>query len=76
VELGLEKLAMQTVMATMDSIQPHRIAFKSRVVLVSRNAYVSRQFLYGTSRPDTSHIIYTVLIRDGNGENATRACSH
>jgi len=59
---------MQTLMATMDSIQPHRIALKSRVLLESPKALMSRQYLCGTSRPDTSHIIHKVFIRDGNGE--------
>ena len=67
-ELGLEKLAMQTLMATMDSIQPHRIALKSRVLLESPKALMSSQYLCGTSRPDTSHIIHEVFVRDGNGE--------
>jgi hypothetical protein len=59
---------MQTLMATMDSIQPHRIALKSRVLLESPKALMSSQYLCGTSRPDTSHIIHEVFIRDGNGE--------
>jgi hypothetical protein len=59
---------MQTLMATMDSIQPHRIALKSRVLMESPKAHMSSQYLCGTSRPDTSHIIHEVFIRDGNGE--------
>jgi hypothetical protein len=67
-ELGLERLAMQTFMAMMYSIQPHRIALKSRVVLESPKALMSSQYLCGTSRPDTSHIIHEVSTRDGSGE--------
>ena len=59
---------MQTWMATMDSIQLHRIALKSRVVLESPKAHMSSQYLCGMSRPDTSHIIHEVFLRDGNGE--------
>jgi len=59
---------MQTLMATMDSTQPHRIALKSRVLLESPKALMSSQYLCGTSRPDISHIIHEVFIRDGNGE--------
>jgi hypothetical protein len=59
---------MQTLMATMDSIQPHRIALKSRVLMESPKAHMSSQYLCGTSRPDTSHIIHEVFIRDGSGE--------
>jgi hypothetical protein len=55
-------------MATMDSIQPHRIALKSRVLLESPKALMSSQYLCGTSRPDTSHIVHDVFTRDGCGE--------
>jgi len=55
-------------MVTMDSIQPRRIALKSRVLLESPTAHMSSQYLCGTSRPDTSHIVHKVFIRDGNGE--------
>jgi len=59
---------MQTFMATMDSIQPHRIALKSRVLMESPKADMSSQYLCGRSRPDTSNIIHKVFIRDGSGE--------
>jgi len=67
-ELGLERLAMQTLMATMDSIQSHRIASKSWVLMESPKAHRSCQYLGGTSRPDTSHIVHEVFIGDGSGE--------
>ena len=51
---------MQTLMGTMDSIQPHQIALKSRVVLERPEAHMSIQYLCGTSRPDTSYIIHVV----------------
>jgi len=52
----------------MDSIQLDRIASVSRVLLESPKAHMSTQYLCGTSRPDTSHIIHELCIRDGNGE--------
>jgi len=67
-ELELKRLAMQTLIAMMDSIQPHRIALKSRVLLERPKAHMSSEHLCGTSRPDTFHIIHEVFIRDGNGE--------
>ena len=67
-ELGLERLAMQTLMATMDSIQPHPIALKTRVLIESAKGHMSSQYLCGTSRPDLSHIIHGVCIRDGSWE--------
>ena len=67
-EHGLERLAMQILIATMDSIQPHWIALKSRVLLESPKAHMSIKYLCSTSRPDASHIIHEVFIRDGGGE--------
>jgi len=51
----------------MDSIQPQRIALKSRVLMQSPKAHMSSQYLRGTSRSDTSHIIHEVFIRNGSG---------
>jgi len=59
---------MQTLMVTMDSIQPHQIALKSRVLLESQTALMSSQYLCGTYRMDTSHIIHEDFIRIGNRE--------
>jgi len=59
---------MQTLMVMMDSIQPHQIALKSRVLLESPKALMSSQYISGTSRPDTSHMMQEVFIRDGSGE--------
>jgi len=41
---------------------------KSRVLMESPKAHMSSQYLCGTSRPDTSHTIQEVFIRDGSGE--------
>jgi len=59
---------MQTLMATMDSVQPHRIALKSGVLLESPKAFTSSQNVCGKSRPDTSHIIHENSKLDGSGE--------
>jgi len=67
-DLGLERLAMQTLMLTMDSIQPHWIASISSVLLESPNPLMSSQYLCGTSRLDTSHIIHDVCRRVGSGD--------
>jgi len=37
-ELGMETLGAQALMATLDEVQPHRISLKSRVVLESPRA--------------------------------------
>ena len=66
--LGLDRLAMQTLMAKMDRIQPHWIALKSTVLLESAKARMSSQQRCGMSRPDTSHIIHEDSIRYGNVE--------
>jgi hypothetical protein len=52
----------------MDSIQPHRIALKSRVLMESPKDLLSGQYLCGTFRLDTSHIIHKVCIRDASGK--------
>jgi hypothetical protein len=67
-EFVLERLALQTMMATMDSIQPSLIALKSRVVLERPTAHMSRKYLCGTSRLDMSHIIHDVFLSDGKVE--------
>jgi len=59
---------MQTLIVTMDGIQPHPITLKSRVVLESPKDVMSSVYLCGASRLDTSNIIHEVLIRDGSGE--------
>jgi hypothetical protein len=52
----------------IDSIQPHWIALMSSVVLESPKAHMSSQNIWDMSRPDTSHIIYKIFIRDAIGE--------
>jgi len=65
---------MQMLKANMDSIQVHRIALKSRVLLDSPNAHMSSEYWCGTSRPDTSHLVHNAVIRDGSGE-MPRVCA-
>jgi len=55
-------------MATLNSIEQHQITSKSRVVLESPEALMSSQYVCGTSRPDTAHIIHNLSIRVGSGE--------
>jgi len=60
-------------MATLDEIQPHWIALKLRVNLEER-AQMSSQYLYGTERSDSTHIIHELRVRDIHGNmNRVRA---
>jgi len=54
-------------MATLEEVQPHRISLRPRVVLESLKAQMSCQYLCGTARPDSSHIVHEVQIRDQHG---------
>ena len=67
-ELGLEMIRMRSLMATLDEIQPHRIAMKSRVILKPPPALMSSQYLCGTTKPDTSHIVHEHYVRDVHAE--------
>jgi hypothetical protein len=67
-ELGLQSLGTRALMATLEEIQPHRISLRPRVVLESPKALMSSQYLCGTARPDSSHIVHEVQIRDQHGE--------
>jgi len=55
-------------MATLEAIQPHRIALKSRVILESPRAHMVSQFLCSTETPESAHIIHEVKIQDRHGE--------
>jgi hypothetical protein len=55
-------------MATMDCIQPYQITLKSWGLLESPKVHMSSQYLCGTSRLDTSHIIYQGVITDESVE--------
>jgi hypothetical protein len=68
IEPGMEKLGAQALKATLDEVQPHRIAPKSRVVLESPRARMLSQYLCATKTADSAHIIYKVQIGDRNGE--------
>jgi len=59
---------MQTMMATKDSIQLHRIASKSGELLENPKALMSSQNLCHKPRPNTSHIVHEVFICHGCGE--------
>jgi hypothetical protein len=61
-------LGTRALLATIDEIQPHRLALKSRVILEPPRALFSSQYLCGTEKPDSSHIVHEVQIRDRHGE--------
>jgi len=67
-ELGMEEVGAQALMATLDEVQPHQISLTSRVVLESPRATMLSQYLCGTETPDSAHIIHEVQIRDRNGK--------
>jgi hypothetical protein len=67
-ELGLQSLGMRALMATLEEIQPHRISLRPRVALESPKALMSSQYLSESARPDSSHIVHKVEIRDQHGE--------
>jgi len=67
-ELGLQSLGTRALMATLKEIQPHRISLRPRVVSESPKALTSSQYLFGTARPDSSHIVQEVQIRDQHGQ--------
>jgi hypothetical protein len=53
-------------MATLNENQPHQITLKSRAILEER-AQMSSQYLCGTERPDSTHIIHELRVRDIHG---------
>jgi len=55
-------------MATLEDIHPHWISLRPRVVLVGPKAIMSSQYLCGTARPDSLHVVHEVQIRDQHGE--------
>ena len=67
-ELAMETLGAPALMATLDEVKPHRVALKSRVILESPRAVMSRQYLCGTTRPNTAHIVHEVDVRDAHGD--------
>jgi len=67
-ELGMEKLGAQALMATLDDVQPHRIPPKSRVVLESPRARIVSQYLCSTEIPDSARVVHEVQIQDRNGD--------
>jgi hypothetical protein len=67
-ELGMLAAGTQALMATLEAIQPHRIALKPRVILKSPRAHMFSQYLCSTETPDSAHIIQKVEIRDRHGD--------
>jgi hypothetical protein len=72
-KLGLQRVAARSLLASLDEVEMHRIALKSRVRLEAprSQALFSSQYLCGSSRPDTSHVIHRISIQDVQG-NWTR----
>ena len=67
-ELGLARLATRALLATIDEkTSPHRIALKPRVILEAPKAFFSSQYLCGTAKPATSHVVHDVKITDCDG---------
>jgi len=67
-KIALQSLGMRVLMTTLHEIQPHQISLRSRVVSDSPKALMSSQDLGGTARPDSSHTVHEVQIRDQHGE--------
>jgi len=67
-ELRMQAAGTRALMATLEAIQPHRIALKSGVILESPRAHMVSQYLCGTETPDSAHIIHEVKIQDQHGE--------
>ena len=53
-----------------EKITFRRFALKARVVLET-SAFLSSQYLCGTDRPSTSHVVHEVQIRDADGSMRT-----
>jgi len=67
-EVGMEKLGMQALIATLDEVRQHRIAVKSRLLLDSLIVRMLRQYLCGTKLQNSTHIVHEVQIRQRNEE--------
>jgi len=65
---GMQEAGTRSLMATLEAIQPQRIALKPRVIVESPRAHMFSQYLCSTETPDSAHIIHEVMIRDLHGE--------
>jgi hypothetical protein len=65
-ELGLQRLAVRSLLASFDEVEMDRIALKSRVRLEAprSQALFSSQYLCRSSQPDTSHVIHEISIQN------------
>jgi hypothetical protein len=54
-------------LATLDEVEMHRIALKSRVRLEAPRHLLSSQYLCGSSQPDTCHVVHEVSVQDTQG---------
>jgi hypothetical protein len=67
-ELGLERLSMRSLLASFDD-KPFtsRITLQPNIVL-ERSQHMSSQYLCGTAKPSTSHVIHEVMVMDREGK--------
>ena len=71
---GLARTATRVLLATIDEgASPHYIALKPRIMLEEPRAFLSspNQYLYGTARPSTSHVVHDVRIANASGKMVT-----
>jgi hypothetical protein len=66
-ELGLERLSMRSLFASLDE-KPFtsRITLQPNIVL-EKSLQMSSQYLCGTARPSTSHVVHEVMVMDREG---------
>jgi hypothetical protein len=68
-ELGLRGLATRALLATLDEVEVHRIALRFRVRLEAprltrASNLLSSQYLCGSCRLDSSHVIHETSVQD------------
>jgi hypothetical protein len=69
-DLGLySRLSIRSLLSAIDD-KGSRITLKPYVRL-ERSAYMSSQYLCGTSRPSTNHVIHEIKVKDADGSMRT-----
>ena len=66
-ELGLERLSMRSLLASFDKPFTNRITLQPNIVL-ERSQHMSSQYLCGTARPSTCHVVHEVMVMDRDGK--------
>jgi len=67
-EIGFQSLGMRASKATLERIQPDQILLRPRLVLESPKAVMTTQYIGVMARPDSSHIVDEIQIRDQHRE--------